>query len=274
MVEVNSIQSVSGRSYFPQRGFLALFTAGMLAACGGWYYIDRFFLYEDPLPAELVRILEASAPQPVTRRNAQAPAPISNERRAEMNAAFTERRQHYWRSQVKQSALAVGVFGLCLGGFLAFAESIGRRNLKTMAIATLGTGVLGAAFGAAGGVAARYALTPLFFRSGQHPMVVTMIVHMICWSCLAVGIGLSYRWGCGGTKEAFRNAIACVLGGIVAALLFTPICSYWMPINSTVPLVPEESYPRMLWIGLAGVAIATFPAIVATRPIGDAARVR
>lgn len=256
--------------HMPQRGFLVLLLAGLAAAYGGWLYVDRYFLYEDPLPDDLVRILLSDpANEPVVaqrRGEARARPTQTAEQRAELANARVERFQHYWRSQVKQSGLAFGIFGGLLGASLALADSLFRRSFSGLMVATLGAATLGAAFGAGGGIAARFALNPLFFRSGQHPMVVSILVHMVCWSVLALGIGLSFRWGRGGPREALRNAFACALGGILAAMLFTPICSYLMPLDSTVPLVPENANPRLLWLVLAGTAIATFPAIVATRP--------
>lgn len=256
-------------SQAPQRSVLVLLAAGIAASVGGWFYVDRFFRYEDPLPAELIARLErdpAFQTTEATPRRLWQPSLVNDKEKAEIEEARRDRVSHFWRSQVKQSALAIGIFGALLGGTLAFADSAFRRGVPETLTAIFGAAAIGSIFGAVGGVTARFSLNPLYFTTGYHPIVVTIMVHVVCWSILALGIGLSFRWGIGGWRESVRNSAACILGGITAGLVFTPLCSYLLPIHSTVPLVPEESMPRLLWMALAGCAIASFPAIVAIRP--------
>lgn len=230
----------------------ALATAGVaiVVAMLVWQYVEYFYRYADPLPEEIAHGLKNS-PQvhavPARRVVLDEEAVLAPNQ--EFVDLVAEAKRLFWRSQVKHAALLFGLLGGLLAGGLAAVTPSGR--VLWLAI------VVGAALGIAGGVAARLSLNQVYFwqfESGKRvdPMVSTITVHAILWSILATGVAIACR-------DSWGKATTRVLAGLVAALVFTPLCSYLYPIGSTIPLVPEESQPRLLWLAIACLSIALLP---------------
>lgn len=162
--------------------------------------------------------------------------------------------------QTKDAALGVGLAGLLVGaGFglgVAGAAWRSRNGMLALAAGLVCGGVIAAAAGVCGVMLDhRLRMNPAL-DDGQR----AMLIHGVMWSLIALGIGFATRAPVRGVRVAIRHAAIGVLGGILGAVVYTPLAAVLFPLlNSSFP-VPEGTWNRVLWVLVPSLLIALLAA--------------
>ena len=145
-------------------------------------------------------------------------------------------------ASVRNSALAFGLLGVCLGGFLGAAGGLARRSVS----AIFGASVLGAILGLATGALMSFGLVPFFLDTQPyHPeyeMILSVTQHAVIWGLTAAAAGLAFAVGLGERRLILRAIAAAFVGAVLGALVFElagaalfPLASTDQPISTTLP---------------------------------------
>ena len=143
---------------------------------------------------------------------------------------------------VRNAALAFGLLGVCLGGFLGAAGGLARRS----ASAIFGAGVLGAILGLATAALASFGLLPYFLDAQPyHPeyeMILSVLMHAAIWGVTGAAAGLAFAVGLGDRRLLLRAIAAGFVGAVLGAIVFDlvgaaifPLASTEQPISTTWP---------------------------------------
>lgn len=156
----------------------------------------------------------------------------------------------------RNTVLAIGLLGVSIAGALGFGEGLARKSVRA-ALAAGGLGIaLGALFGGLGGLL-DIILGPRLSRiHSLDPMHRTVILHAIAF--VLVGLAAGAAAGLSSRRVAIirRRSIAGALGGVLAALLYSPTAALLFRMeNSDLP-VPNGSWNRLYWAALASVLMA------------------
>jgi hypothetical protein len=145
-------------------------------------------------------------------------------------------------AEVRNGALAFGLLGVCLGGFLGAAGGLARRS----APAIFGASVLGAILGLATGALVSFGLLPFFLDTQPyHPeyeMILSLIMHAAVWGLMGAAAGLAFAVGLGERRLLFRAIAAAFVGAVLGAIIYElagaaifPLASTGQPISTTWP---------------------------------------
>jgi hypothetical protein len=121
-------------------------------------------------------------------------------------------------SSTRNSAVAYGLLGACIGLCLGLAPDRPRRGLAGRFAAML----LGAIAGAAAGVIGSYLVIPLHFEykdpSGGD-IGQSVLVHGAIWGLVGLGAGMAF--GLSRPRPAIRDVLRTAAGGLIGALVGT-----------------------------------------------------
>jgi hypothetical protein len=145
-------------------------------------------------------------------------------------------------ADVRNGALAFGLLGACVGGFLGAAGGLARRS----APAILGASVLGVILGLATGALVSFGLLPFFLDTQPyHPeyeMILSLIMHGAVWGLTGAAAGLAFAVGLGERRLLLRAIAAAFVGAVLGAIIFElagaaifPLASTGQPISTTWP---------------------------------------
>jgi hypothetical protein len=77
-----------------------------------------------------------------------------------------------------------------------------------------------------------------------------MIVQGAMLGVMGLGLGLAMSLALSRPRPLVTCVTGCLLGGVLAALVFPPIVGFFLPGANTEDLVPDEGTGRLLWVGL------------------------
>lgn len=154
-----------------------------------------------------------------------------------------------------RSVMAIGLFGVFTGAMLGLAAGLtpgGRRTPITgLALGTL----LGGGFGALAGIAG-YVAKSYLNAVTEDEMLRIIGMHSAFWVIAGIGIGLAVGLTRGTKMAVPANLLAAVMGGCLAAAIYSPLAAMLFPVESGDTVVPQSFGSRLLWATLAAVSIA------------------
>jgi hypothetical protein len=167
-------------------------------------------------------------------------------------------------ASTKNGALAFGVLGLCLGGFLGMAGGQARRSTP----ASLTAGLLGSALGFVLGGGLSLALLPSLLRAryyySEYDIAISLAMHALIWGLLGAFAGLAFAVGLGERRLVGRAFTAGLVGAVLGAVVYELIGAVFFPAADTDEPI-SESWPTRLLARLL-VAGGTAAALVLLRP--------
>jgi hypothetical protein len=160
----------------------------------------------------------------------------------------------------------LGAYGVLLGALLAIGEGLARRSLGRTLVAGAACVSAGAVFGSLAGGLGHYLSDYCEPLQQLSPLAKTIIVQGAMLATVGCGLGLAL----GVLTARARTAITCLIGGILAGalagMLYPMLTAILLPGALTEILVPIQTGPQTLWLGLAsGLMGLTIPAVARER---------
>jgi hypothetical protein len=161
----------------------------------------------------------------------------------------------------KNAAVAFGVLGLCLAGFLGIAGGIARGS----ASASRRGGLFGAVLGVALGAGASLGLIPLAMEAQidypEQDLLLSLATHAVIWGLLGASAGLAFATGLGERRLIIGASIAGLAGAIVGAVVFELIGGTFFGLAETGKPIsatwPTRFLARLLVTVATAIAVAT-----------------
>ncbi len=149
----------------------------------------------------------------------------------------------------------------------ALAACTSRRHAHVVAGVAVGA-VVGGMCGAFGGAAGQLLLDRLRpVPVDSLPLMARAILpHLAVWILGGLGSGLAVGFSVRKATGVARPAFAGVLGGAVAALVYSPLGAIAFPLNETDRIVPTGIGNTLLWAAVTGGVIATVIVGLSSRP--------
>jgi hypothetical protein len=144
----------------------------------------------------------------------------------------------------RNTALAMGMFG----GTLSLAVGIGGAMARNTSSVVVPSGLVGMIAGSAAGVAAPWALVPIFYRFlgyGPNPMIPVM-VHSGFYSAIGGSAGLAFGYGLRGWRGAARGFSAGAMGGVLGSILFAMVHALAFPMEWDFSPIPGKGLSRLI----------------------------
>jgi hypothetical protein len=129
------------------------------------------------------------------------------------------------KTRTLNAAVALGIFGLLLGGFLGTGEAAARRLGGAWKKIFLGA-LLCAALGGLSGLVGQFLMEQLRYVDFLVPIARTTIAQVCALGILGLGVGMAAGLGAGGRRELMKYAGAGLFAGMLAGLLFPVICAF------------------------------------------------
>ena len=184
------------------------------------------------VPAELSAGIGAGGPSP--------------DRLPALNAAQAAAEQ-------RNAALALATAGKILGLSLAVAVAVLRKSLRGAVLGALAGVVFGGLFGAAAGYVGLVTNSRLLEAGSLDRSHVSIAVHAVAWSIVALGVGAACTVAAGSARSALRYLPATFAAGLLAGLLYFPLVAVLIPAEDTNIVIPESLVAQMLWTTVPGV---------------------
>ncbi len=133
----------------------------------------------------------------------------------------------------KSEALASGLLGACLCGFLGKAGGLARRSTP----AAILWGLLGAVLGLVLGAGLSFVVFPAFFWARAHDLeqeiILSLGLHGLIWSPLGAAAGLLLAFGLGRPRHCGRTLVAGLMGALLGAVAYDLIMALLFPLART-----------------------------------------
>lgn len=179
-------------------------------------------------------------------------------------------------ADTRNAALAFGILGVCLGGFLGAAGGLARRS----AIATLGAGLLGALLALAIAVLGSFAMLPFIMDvQPYHPeyeLLLSIAAHAALWGLPGAAAGLAFGVGLGHRGSILRGVAGGFAGAVLGTVVFDVIGAAIFPLAGTAEPIsatwPSRLFARLaVTLGCAALAIVSLPGEkpVASRQVSE-----
>jgi hypothetical protein len=248
--------SFSGSSADPGRtsGPLVLLATGLLGGVLAWQLMQPFDTYFriPRLPEEMRNVNPSYSPEVKARMR-------QNERHA----------------LLRNTALGIGLFGLCVGALLGLAEGIARKSAGVGMLGLLMGGIVGLAFGVGGGLAGAFTRFALQDGTELNKTFQTIATHAVIWGVVGTGMGLAATVVAREPRRMRRAACASVAAGLIAAFLYSPLAAIWFPAFRSELPIPEGYWNRLFFAalasGLMGLAIGRARTASLPTPVRSAA---
>lgn len=156
----------------------------------------------------------------------------------------------------KNTMVSLALFGTALTGLFGLAIGIARRRISAAMLGLLSGAALGAMFGLAAGAAEVFAGHQLKTVFEEGDMVGAILKYAAGWIMIAVGTGLTIGIAGGNPRSCGRLIGAAILGGVIAALLYTPAAAILFANEKSDQFVPTETWSRTAWMSSAGILMA------------------
>jgi hypothetical protein len=167
------------------------------------------------------------------------------------------------KARMLNASVALGIFGLLLGGLLGASEAAARR-FGPGAWTRLVWGVLlGTGLGCLSGLLGQFLMEQLRYAHSLVPIARTTLAQMCALGTLGLGVGMAAGLGAGGRRRLLSYAGAGAFSGILAGLLFPVVCAFLMHrIKVEGIIIPGgvlggriEPSGLALWIGCLAAAV-------------------
>jgi hypothetical protein len=156
----------------------------------------------------------------------------------------------------KRSARVNGAFGALLGLAFGLAGALARGHLRSGAKAA----ILGLVLGAIAGAALPFLAVPLhdhLRRSSPDETLASILMHGSIWGAIGAVASLALAIGAGGHS---RRLVACMVGGILGALIGTTIFDLLggmaLPLDETGEALSKSTTARMMAYLIVAVSVA------------------
>jgi hypothetical protein len=120
----------------------------------------------------------------------------------------------------RNAALAFGLLGACLGGFLGTAGGLARRSTSAAATA----GFLGAVVASAWGAGISLGLLPYCLQAqADHPendLIIALVMHGLIWGPVGAVAGLAFAVGLGERRVMVQSLAAGLAGALLGTVCF------------------------------------------------------
>ncbi len=159
-------------------------------------------------------------------------------------------------AEVKNAAVANGILGMCLGGFLGIAGGLARQSRPRALIAS----VVGLVLCAIAGAILSLALLPYFLKVQpayvEYELVVSALMHGSIWGLIGALAGLAFAGGLGDRKFYATAALAGILGALLGGLAFDVAGAAFFPFAGTSQPVSITWSSRLLARLLVTIGVA------------------
>lgn len=134
----------------------------------------------------------------------------------------------------QSEALASGLLGACLCGFLGAAGGLAQRSRSSTIFWSSTAAVLGTILG----VGLTYALFPLFFWVREHyleqtEMVASIALHAMIWAPLGAVAGGAFALALGERRLWGKTLAAGLVGAVLGAIAYDLIEAFFFPLART-----------------------------------------
>lgn len=174
----------------------------------------------------------------------------------------------------KNSMVSLSILAAFLGCGLAAAAGTGRSGL-TARLARIGVAGLMAALAAAAGGFAGHILLQLLLplpEATLSPMLKTISAHALAWAVAGAGLGLSLALSSGGAIKPGRTLASGFAGGVLAAIVYSPLGAIFFPLSATDLIVPSGTGNGAMWATVNAVVLsAVFVGLSRTKSTAPAA---
>lgn len=223
-------EGVPGAGVSRATAFLLLVAAGLAAGAAGGL-LSHAVGAPFEVPAELTEGIGMGGPPPD-----RAPVIAAAQAAAEQQNA----------------ALAAAAAGAILAIGLAVTIGLLRKSLRGAVLGGLAGVVLGILFGAAAGYAGLLTNGALLEAGSLDRSHVSIAVHAVVWSIVALGVGAACAAAAGSARSAGIYIPASFAAGLLAGLLYFPLVAVLVPAEDTNIVIPEGLAARILWTTLPG----------------------
>lgn len=151
---------------------------------------------------------------------------------------------------LKNNTLALAVLGLAVCGLFGLTLGIARKSTGDALVGLLLGSILGAILGAGGAQAGTFVegrLKPMQFVA---PEIQTVLMHATTWISVGIAVGATIGFHSRRPRALVRAVVAGMLGGALAACLYSPTAALLFPLDQAELLVPAGNANRLYWIGL------------------------
>jgi hypothetical protein len=157
----------------------------------------------------------------------------------------------------KNSMVSLAILAAALGCGLAAAAGAGRSGLAArltrVGVASLMAGVAGAVGGFAGHLLLQQ-LLPLP-EATLSPMLKTIAAHALAWAVAGAGLGMSLALSGGGMIKPGRTLASGIAGGVLAAIVYSPLGAIFFPLSATDLVVPSGTGNGAMWAAVNAVVL-------------------
>lgn len=174
----------------------------------------------------------------------------------------------------KNSMVSLSILAAALGCGLAAAAGAGRSGLATRLTRLGVAGLMAGAAGAAGGFAGHLLLQQLLPlpEATLSPMLKTIAAHALAWVVAGAGLGLSLALSGGGMSKPGRTLASGIAGGVLAAIVYSPLGAIFFPLSATDLIVPTGTGNGAMWAAVNAVVLsAVFVGLSRTKKTAPAA---
>lgn len=174
----------------------------------------------------------------------------------------------------RNTSLALAIIGGLLGGTLCLMTGAVRKRAMVILVGTIGGVLAGVVSGAIAGHAgvwmSRYlerfqgaASSPQEVASGWlREMYMAVAIHATEWSLVGLGVGLAVAMAAGRNGAKSRMIGYAIVGGLVAAVLYTPLAAFLFPSDkSGIPFPDGALQNRLLFATLPCLAMGVLLAM-------------
>lgn len=146
----------------------------------------------------------------------------------------------------RNAALAFGVSGLCLAGFLGVAGGLARRSIP----ATLTAGMVGSVLGFILGAAVCLGLLPTFLHAryyyDEYELAISFAMHGVIWAPLGACAGLAFAIGRSRSGFMVRAILAGLSGALLGSIGYEILGAGVFPMANTSQPVSNWWLTRLL----------------------------
>jgi hypothetical protein len=149
-------------------------------------------------------------------------------------------------ADTKNAALAFGVLGACLGGFLGMAGGLARRS----ALGTIAAGLAGVILGGGLGAGVSHAVLPYFLKTmdeaQRYDLLFRVEMHSAIWGLLGAVAGLAFAIGLGRKGLIWHAVVAGLVGAVLGVILYDVAGETFFPGARTCDPISNTSTTRLL----------------------------
>jgi len=158
----------------------------------------------------------------------------------------------------KNSMVSLSILAAALSGGLAAAAGAGRSGLAARLTRIGVAGLMAAVAGATGGFAGHLLLQQLLPipEATLSPMLKTIAAHALAWAVAGAGLGMSLASACGGKIKPGRTLTSGIAGGVLAAIVYSPLGAIFFPLSATDQIVPSGTGNGAMWAAVNAVVLS------------------